>query len=446
MLPLGMLVLLAAPASAAGCPGHPDAIGTSRVLIVDPTEHARLGTMQYHFTLPLAEKEVVLTFDDGPLPPYSNHILDILAANCVKATYFIVGRMAEAYPAVVRRIRAAGHTIGTHSQNHPRSFHFMGAERVKQEVEQGIASTAAALGDSKDVAPFFRIPGLARGPVVEKFLAEQQLMTWSADFPADDWRHISASEVMRRALRRLEAKGKGILLLHDIQPATVIALPGLLKELKERGFRIVHVVPAAPGRPKTATRPWQWVLKVKPSDIWPEPPIFAGAVDLSLPAPGPKSFGIDLASGTPAALRPMFRYLRTQAQRPRKPVRLVSPWPRLADAPYEMAASILPAPDAGNFRQPVVVPALPVLPASPTKITGLSRGAATMARYRAGRSRDVPVVPIVSREATLPVVPVVHRAPASDDAAATPARLRHGARSGQWPVPAVLQPEPPPQP
>ena len=68
-------------------------------------------------------------------------------------------------------------------------------------------------------------------------------MTWSADVVADDWRHINASEVVRRAIARLDEKGKGILLLHDIQPATALALPELLRELKAKGYRIVQVVP-----------------------------------------------------------------------------------------------------------------------------------------------------------------------------------------------------------
>ncbi len=73
-----------AAAAAGECLHNPQAIGTSRVLAVDPTEHARLGTMQYRETLPLADKEVVLTFDDGPLPPYTNRLLAILASECVQ--------------------------------------------------------------------------------------------------------------------------------------------------------------------------------------------------------------------------------------------------------------------------------------------------------------------------------------------------------------------------
>src|SRR5262249_19397669 len=69
-------------AEAADCPGHPDAIGTSRTLVVDPTDHRKIGTMSYSETLPLADHEVVLTFDDGPLAPYTNRVLEILDAEC----------------------------------------------------------------------------------------------------------------------------------------------------------------------------------------------------------------------------------------------------------------------------------------------------------------------------------------------------------------------------
>ena len=244
---------------ASDCPGNPNALGTSRVIAVDPAEHARLGTMQYSETLPLADHEVVITFDDGPLPPYSTRALDILAHECVKATYFLVGSMARAYPDVARRIYAEGHTIGTHSQNHPMIFNRMSIDRVQYEVESGINSVKAAIGNPKAVAPFFRIPGLARTNEVESYLHGQGLMTWSADFPADDWKHIQASEIIKRALSRIEAKGRGILLLHDIQPATVLALPTLLRELKARGYHIVHIVPAGVDRMKTATAPQDWM-------------------------------------------------------------------------------------------------------------------------------------------------------------------------------------------
>jgi len=163
------------PAKAADCPGNPNALGTSRVLTVTPGEFTRLGRIQYPDTLPLNDHEVVITFDDGPIPPYTNIILEALASQCVKATYFLVGEMAHLHPEMVRRIYNAGHTIGTHSEDHPFAFQRLSAQRIEQEVDGGIASVDAALGDPRGVAPFFRIPALAaRNP-------------WRLSWPPDPW-------------------------------------------------------------------------------------------------------------------------------------------------------------------------------------------------------------------------------------------------------------------
>jgi peptidoglycan/xylan/chitin deacetylase (PgdA/CDA1 family) len=242
---------VAAPAHAQSCPGNLNALGTSRVLVVGPGEYTRLGTMQYPETLPLADKEVVLTFDDGPLPPYSNKILDILAAECVKATFFVIGRMAREFPDVVRREYAAGDTIGAHSQNHPLLFHKLSGDNLRHEIDDGIASVSAALGDPKNLAPFFRIPSLHRTDEIDHELAVRSLVTFSADVVADDWhRHITPAQIIKRAMSRLEKRGKGsILLLHDIHRATVAALPGLLKELRDHGYHIVQLAPPASAEP-----------------------------------------------------------------------------------------------------------------------------------------------------------------------------------------------------
>jgi len=262
-----IISLLAAPlalcgslvAAAAGeCPGNPNALGTSRTIVVDPRDHIRIGTMDYTETLPLRDHEVVLTFDDGPIPPYTTRILDVLAAECVRATYFIVGDMAKEYPALVRRIADAGHTVGTHSMSHPLRFRALSVERGNAQIDNGIAATAAALGDAGKVAPFFRFPGFGHTPAAHEHATEQGLMVWGADFPADDWKKIGARDVARRALQRLEAKGKGILLLHDIHQRTVDAMPIILAELKARGFRIVHIVPASAERPPTVTAAADW--------------------------------------------------------------------------------------------------------------------------------------------------------------------------------------------
>lgn len=260
-------------ASVDACPRNPDALGTSRVLTIAPNEFKKIGSMYYKQTLPLNDHEVVITFDDGPLPPYSDIILETLASQCVKATYFLIGRMARQYPSIVRRIYNAGHTIGTHSENHPLAFRRLLIQRVKSEVEGGIVSVDAALGDPKALSPFFRIPGLAKTSAIDDYLASKQLVNWSADVVADDWfRRITAKTIVQRAIQRLEVKGRGILLLHDIHPATALALPMLLKELKARGFHVVQVV-AAGDRPKfvpellaspvTQKGAWPTVLKMR---------------------------------------------------------------------------------------------------------------------------------------------------------------------------------------
>jgi peptidoglycan/xylan/chitin deacetylase (PgdA/CDA1 family) len=254
-------------ALAADCPGNPDALGTSRVIVVDPAEHSRIGSMQYHESLPLADKEVVLTFDDGPVPPSSNRVLEILATECVKATFFMVGRQARAFPDMVRRVYNEGHTVASHSQNHPRIFTRLALPAAENEIEQGRASVAAALGDERALAPFFRFPGLGRSNAIEEYLAAHGIMTWSADFLADDWRHINAQQVLARALDRLDRKGKGVLLLHDIHPRTALALPALLRALKARGYRIVHVVPAGLDRPKTVAPPEAWAARHTPMGV-----------------------------------------------------------------------------------------------------------------------------------------------------------------------------------
>jgi len=297
-------VLAAAPARAENCPGNPDALGTSRTLVVSPEQYQRLGSMQYKDTLPLADHEVVLTFDDGPLPPWSNKALDILTSQCVKATFFIVGEMARSFPDVVRREYEAGYTIGTHSQTHPLAFERLTGGRLTYQIDEGIASVRAALGDRDDLAPFFRIPGLGRSQAVESALAERSLVVFSADVVADDWfRHITAAQIVQRAMSRLEKHGSGILLLHDIHPWTVAALPELLKELKEKGFHVVHVVPPAHLGPEMAGGPKAWaraaampqarlVDKGAVSPAWPQPNLAPASATIVLSAPDKDAFAV----------------------------------------------------------------------------------------------------------------------------------------------------------
>ena len=348
---LGLLTCITASiASAADCPGHPDALGTSRTLVIDPKAHPRIGAMNYTETLPLRDHEVVLTFDDGPLPHNSDQILEILASQCVKATFFTVGRMAQSFPEGVRKVRDAGHSVGTHTQNHPTSFDKFSIERARQEIDDGIASVTAALGDGGGLTPFFRPPGLRRSPAVEDYLASKGIQLWSADFPADDWRHVSPSRVYELAMKRLEAKRKGILLLHDIQARTVVALPRILHEMKARGYRIVHVVPATPQQANTPTEPPQWQLHPPSETVaishWPRIPKFVFADAGTLPAPSLQDSGWHDGQLLRLA-EPLDRTRRRARGIPLPPQ---APWPRLSPNKLGSAAIVLPVPAQSIFE------------------------------------------------------------------------------------------------
>jgi peptidoglycan-N-acetylglucosamine deacetylase len=343
-----MVSLVPGGAVAAECP--PGALGVARTIVVDPREHARIGAMQYNETLPLNDREVVLTFDDGPVPRHTGSVLETLASECTKATFFMVGQMANSYPAMVRRVHEEGHTIANHSQTHPFTFSRMSVPQAAAQIEGGFASMRAALGDPDAVAPFFRIPGLLRQDSVEQYLAAHGVMTWSVDVVADDWTHINAAEIARRAVSRVEARGKGVLLLHDIHAATAAALPVILQELKARGFKIVHVVPAAPDRPKTATTPEQWAAHAAPAHgLWPRVVVTDMATSAPATVPGPVSFGVADLPGPAVALSLALGFDHAPLQPGEVSPSPVAPWPRPNySAPSTAGSFAVPA--AQNFQ------------------------------------------------------------------------------------------------
>ncbi len=231
----------------------PDAIGVSRTLTVDTSRALAVGTIQYRSDLPLAENEVVLTFDDGPLPGTTDRVLDALRDACTHATFFTVGRMARAYPALARREAADGNTLGTHTWRHPVSLAKLSASAAAREIDRGIAALTAVLGVPP--APFFRFPGLNQTRSLRSHLASEGIAVFSADVVGDDWTGISADAIRRKVLMRLKVHHGGIVLLHDTKHATAAMLPQLLKDMKVAGYRIVQIVPAPPTAPVAFRRP-----------------------------------------------------------------------------------------------------------------------------------------------------------------------------------------------
>jgi len=206
---------------------------------IDTSSGPRFG-FQYKEQDVLADGEVVLTFDDGPLRAYTRPVLDALAAHCTKATFFVVGRMAVADPEMVREYARQGHTVGIHTWSHA-NLHSITPLRARTEIELGFSAVQQALG--KPVAPFFRFPYLADTKSMTIHLQERHVAIFSIDIDSKDFRTRDPGSVHRKVMSDLGRMRKGIVLFHDIQPSTARALPALLADLKAKGYRIVHLQP-----------------------------------------------------------------------------------------------------------------------------------------------------------------------------------------------------------
>lgn len=215
-------------------------LGVARTIAINASRGPKFGTM-YKTSL-LKDGEVVLTFDDGPSRAYTRPILEALAAQCTKATFFMVGRMAIAHPALVKEVARRGHTVATHTWSHG-NLQLLPPLAVEAEIELGLSAVQQALG--KPAAPFFRFPYLRHTPSSLSYVRKRQLATFAIDIDSRDFEIKDATALHKRVLQELTAKRKGIILQHDIHASTARALPGLLAELKERGFRVVHVAPKA---------------------------------------------------------------------------------------------------------------------------------------------------------------------------------------------------------
>ena len=224
----------------AACATSPDVLGLSRMVEVDAAGGPLFGRVNnggYDF---LHDGEVVLTFDDGPLRPYTLAVLKALDAHCTKATFFMVGRMAVADPEMVQEVASRGHTVGAHTWSHAK-LQGLAADKAKDEIELGFSAVAQALHGP--IAPFFRFPYLRPTPAAMDYLKARDIASFTIDVDSRDFRTRDGDAVKRTVLAQLAGARKGILLFHDIQPSTAHALAGILDELKQRGFKVVHLVP-----------------------------------------------------------------------------------------------------------------------------------------------------------------------------------------------------------
>lgn len=224
-----------------GCAPGKDKLGVSRKATINAAGGPAFGT-QYKGQSLLADGEVVLTFDDGPTRAYTRPILEALAAQCTKATFFMVGQMALIDPDMVKEVARQGHTVATHTWSHAR-LTSMPQPAAQDEIELGFSAVQRALG--KPIAPFFRFPYLRDGPLTLGHLKARKIATFGIDIDSRDFETRDAPTVYERVMREVGTRRKGIILFHDIHASTVRALPRILEELKAHNFRVVHLVPKA---------------------------------------------------------------------------------------------------------------------------------------------------------------------------------------------------------
>jgi len=244
-------VAFAGNAVAETCSNRSGAIGLSRTVEIDTTHGPIFGdiTKAAKESTFLHPKEVVLTFDDGPMPWITRSILETLDKHCTKATFFAVGRMAIAYPEMVRTIQQRGHTLGTHTWSHPLNIARLSPASATEEIEKGFAAVALAAG--RPIAPFFRFPGLSDSAALLAHLQQRDIASFTVDVVSNDSYIGDPKRLVELTLKRVEARQGGIILFHDIKAATAKALPTILEQLNARGYRVVHMTSLKPAEPLT---------------------------------------------------------------------------------------------------------------------------------------------------------------------------------------------------
>jgi peptidoglycan/xylan/chitin deacetylase (PgdA/CDA1 family) len=223
-----------------------NALGVARTVEIDTTGGPGFGFEHFKELDFLKDKEVVLTFDDGPWPANTPAVLKALADECTTGIFFEIGKHATYYPEIAKQVYAAGHTIGSHTWSHATLVNKkLSEDQRKEEIEKGISAVKWALGGVSP-APFFRFPALQHPPEMVTYLGERNIAMFSCDVDSFDFKYHDPKKVMNLIFKGLEKKGKGIILMHDFHKETAALLPDILKRLKAEGYKVVAMRAKAP--------------------------------------------------------------------------------------------------------------------------------------------------------------------------------------------------------
>ena len=236
----------AAPAPAKAPCANPNALGIARVVEIDTTGGPGFGFEHFKQLDFLRDKEVVLTFDDGPWPLNTPSVLKTLADECTTGIFFSIGKHATYYPEILKQVAAAGHTVGSHTWSHATLTNKkLSEQQRKEEIEKGFSAVKWALGGASP-APFFRFPALQHPPEMVTYLGSRNIAMFSCDLDSFDFKANSPKQVIDVTMKKLDKLGKGIILMHDFHKHTAEALPELLRKLKDSGYKVVQMKAKAP--------------------------------------------------------------------------------------------------------------------------------------------------------------------------------------------------------
>jgi peptidoglycan/xylan/chitin deacetylase (PgdA/CDA1 family) len=237
-------------AGASDCAYNSEKSMLSRVVAVDFSGRAvpekRNTETGSNFALPLVlnDKEIVLTFDQGPHPTNTGYILGTLDRFCIKAVFFFTGSAAMANPAVVRDVAQRGHTLAAGPWSASADFANLSPEDARWEIEKGLA--AVSIAADMPAAPFFRAAAPVDSPGVLSYLSERGVSLWSYDIASGDSESgTTAAQLLNRVVAKLREMGKGVIQFHDAKKVTVDTLDDILLVARQSGFKVVQPVPAA---------------------------------------------------------------------------------------------------------------------------------------------------------------------------------------------------------
>lgn len=191
--------------------------------------------------------EVILTFDDGPRPGKTDRILATLDNYGVKATFLMLGASAQAHPALAQQVAAHGHTVGSHTFDHV-DLNTLSRQAALDEITRGERAVSQALSHGgQALAPFFRFPYLSQSGFLRTNLMQGNMVVLDVDIDSKDYYKDTPEVIVARTMQRLDARGSGIILFHDIHQRTVDLLPMFMAQLSARGYSVVRLVPKDTG-------------------------------------------------------------------------------------------------------------------------------------------------------------------------------------------------------